>query len=80
MNERIIPPVGATIELERMENLEKKYGVELFVEQYALPEIKDRYYEVLKPNILLANNLLFLGNTLDEVERVLKMREDYSKL
>ena len=58
------------IPLKEMEQLENKYGIELFIEQYDDPDTPDSYWEILKPS----NVKLYLGHTIGEVERVLKRK------
>ena len=52
------------IPLERMEKLEAKYNVDLFVEQYEYEP--DEYY------IVDAKGMKYIGSTLDEVEWTLE--------
>lgn len=66
-----------TIPLEAMERLERKYNIHLHIEQYGDPRIKDRYYQVLENNIFVLENYVFLGNTIEEVEDVLKKKFGY---
>ena len=61
------------IPLLEMEELERKYGIELFVEQYADPDTPDSYWQVIQP----CNDHLYLGHTLDEVREELKNRHGY---
>lgn len=58
------------IELQRMESLEEKYHVELFVEQ--MVGQLDKYYKVIRHVFAKKPTMVFLGNTLDEVEDKLK--------
>ena len=59
------------IELQRMESLEEKYHVELFVEQTMGQS--DKYYKIVRHMFAKKPTKVFLGNTLDEVEDKLKM-------
>lgn len=70
------------IPLQRMEELEEKYGVELFVNQYEDNYKPDEYF-VKYGSIYFAppfehvkyrDTYEYLGSTLDEVERELERR------
>lgn len=58
------------IPLIEMEQLEEKYGVELFIEQ----EIgkKDKFYQLVNQFPLTSKKKVFLGNSLKQVKRKLK--------
>lgn len=58
------------IELQRMEQLETKYHVELFVEQTMGQP--DKYYKIKRHVLAKKPTKVFLGNTLDEVEKKLR--------
>lgn len=74
---KVTKPIPHTIPLEEMERLEKKYNIHLHIEQYGDLNIPDRYYQVLEPNILLTNNYLFLGHTIETVKKVLAKKFGY---
>lgn len=67
------------ISLERMEQLEKKYGVELHVNQYEDKSKPDEYFivetEFSFPYLNERLTFEYLGSTLDEVER--RLEEKY---
>lgn len=65
------------IPLQQMEALESKYNIHLHIEQYGDLNIPDKYYQVLEPNIFVAENYIFLGNTIEEVEQNLKKKYGY---
>lgn len=54
------------IPLREMEMLEKKYGIQLHVEQYEDVDTPDSYWQILPQG-----TSVYLGHTIDEVERVL---------
>lgn len=58
------------IPLGKMEELEDKYGVELFIEQVIGK--KDRFYKLVDQFPLTEKKKVFLGNTLKQVEKRLK--------
>lgn len=58
------------IPLGKMEELEDKYGVELFIEQVIGK--KDRFYKLVDQFPLTEKKKVFLGNTLKQVEKWLK--------
>lgn len=66
-----------TVPLQQMEALERKYNIHLHIEQYGDLNIPDKYYQILKPNIFVAENYVFLGNTIEEVEQNLKKKYGY---
>lgn len=66
-----------TVPLQQMEELERKYNIHLHIEQYGDLNIPDKYYQILKPNIFVAENYVFLGNTIEEVEQNLKKKYGY---
>lgn len=63
------------IPLGKMEELEDKYGVELYIEQ----EIgkKDRFYKLIDQFPLTEKKKVLLGNTLKQVEK--RLRNEYRK-
>lgn len=65
------------IELQKMEKLEDKYGVELFVEQ--ILGQKDKYYKLISQFPIEEKKKVFLGNTLKQVEKRLKREYRESK-
>ena len=54
-----------TIQLERMEDIERRYGIHLYVDQY--PD-HDEYYQIFPSILATQGTKKFLGNTLEEVE------------
>lgn len=58
------------IPLGKMEELEDKYGVELYIEQVIGK--KDRFYKLVDQFPLMEKKKVFLGNTLRQVEKRLK--------
>ena len=58
------------IPLGKMEELEDKYGVELYIEQVIGK--KDRFYKLVDQFHLTEKKKVFLGNTLKQVEKRLK--------
>ena len=66
-----------TVPLQQMEELERKYNIHLHIEQYGDLNIPDKYYQILKPNIFVAENYVFLGNTIEEVGQNLKKKYGY---
>ena len=58
------------IPLGKMEELEDKYGVELFIEQVIVK--KDNFYKLVDQFPLTEKKKVFLGNTLKQVEKRLK--------
>ena len=63
------------IPLGKMEELEDKYGVELFVEQEISK--KDKFYKLVDQFPLTEKKKVFLGNTLKQVEK--RLRNEYRK-
>lgn len=63
------------IPLGKMEELEDKYGVELYIEQ----EIgkKDRFYKLVDQFPLTEKKKVLLGNTLKQVEK--RLKNEYRK-
>lgn len=61
------------IPLFEMEELERKYGISMFVEQYVDPDTPDSYWQVIHP----CNDYLYLGHTIDEVKKELMCRYGY---
>lgn len=62
-------PFTLNVDLERMEKLEQKYNIHLHVEQYGNIGLQDKYYQLKYP----LSDSIFLGNTLDEVEKKLEV-------
>lgn len=60
--------------IQRMEELEEKYGIHLHVEQYMSDKVPDSYYQVLKEGSFKKEDFEFLGHTLDEVEKSLELK------
>lgn len=58
------------IPLGKMEELEDKYGVELYIEQVIGK--KDRFYKLVDQFPFMEKKKVFLGNTLKQVEKRLK--------
>ena len=73
---------NVNIPLQRMEELEEKYGVELFVNQYEDNHKPDEYFMKLASvylsppfeHVKFREFYEYLGSTLDDVERELERR------
>lgn len=58
------------IPLRELEELEDKYGIELYVEQYEGNEFETAYY-VIRPNM---SDKVYVGSTIEEVKEKLVVR------